>query len=147
VLLQHPDDLIFREPCSLHLSVLQEGRTLNPRGGKSQWQVNTLVFLRTRRAFPSARQATGEGQRSRGLPFAIVGQQSPEAFLSAIFFHRGRRAIFERGDTRSAEGLRRNALDRPLATLASCQYASTPHEVEECPLPGSPMFEKPKLSS
>jgi len=24
VLLQHPDDLIFREPCSLHLSVLQE---------------------------------------------------------------------------------------------------------------------------
>jgi hypothetical protein len=43
VLLQHPDDLIFREPCSLHLSVLQEGRTLNPRGGKSQWQV-TLPF-------------------------------------------------------------------------------------------------------
>ena len=39
-LLQHPDDLIFREPCSLHLSVLQEGRTLNPRGGKSQWQVS-----------------------------------------------------------------------------------------------------------
>src|ERR1700733_13745126 len=38
-LLQHPDDLIFREPCSLHLSVLQEGRTLNPRGEKSQWQV------------------------------------------------------------------------------------------------------------
>jgi hypothetical protein len=28
VLLQHPNDLIFREPCSLHLSVLQEGRTL-----------------------------------------------------------------------------------------------------------------------
>src|ERR1700677_3422109 len=41
VLLQHPDDLIFREPCSLHLSVLQEGRTLNPRGGKSQWQVSS----------------------------------------------------------------------------------------------------------
>src|ERR1700678_2260940 len=39
VLLQHPDDLIFREPCSLHLSVLQEGRTLNSPGGKSQWQV------------------------------------------------------------------------------------------------------------
>jgi hypothetical protein len=46
VLLQHPDDLIFREPCSLHLSVLQEGRTLNPRGGKSQWQVNLYKFLR-----------------------------------------------------------------------------------------------------
>src|ERR1700733_7133445 len=40
VLLQHPDDLIFREPCLLHLSVLQEGRTLNPHGGKSQWQVS-----------------------------------------------------------------------------------------------------------
>src|ERR1700735_551282 len=43
VLLQHPDDLIFREPCSLHLSVLQEGRTLNPRGGKSQWQVTSAA--------------------------------------------------------------------------------------------------------
>jgi hypothetical protein len=40
VLLQNPDDLLFREPCSLHLPVLQEGQTLNPPGGKSQWQVN-----------------------------------------------------------------------------------------------------------
>jgi hypothetical protein len=40
VLLQYPNDLIFREPCSLHLSVLQEGRTLNSPGGKSQWQVS-----------------------------------------------------------------------------------------------------------
>jgi hypothetical protein len=40
MLLQHPDDLIFREPCSLHLSVLQEGRQTNPRGGNSQWQVS-----------------------------------------------------------------------------------------------------------
>src|ERR1700733_12264984 len=45
VLLQHPDDLIFREPCSLHLSVLQEGRTLNPRGGKSQRQVSPMLGL------------------------------------------------------------------------------------------------------
>src|ERR1700733_11439783 len=43
VLLQHPDDLIFREPRSLHLSVLQEARTLNPRGGKSQRQVNPFL--------------------------------------------------------------------------------------------------------
>jgi hypothetical protein len=43
VLLQHPDDLIFREPRSLHLSVLQEARTLNPRGGKSQRQVSHLA--------------------------------------------------------------------------------------------------------
>jgi hypothetical protein len=40
VLLQHPDDLIFRKPCSLHLSVLQEGQTLNPPGEKSQSQVS-----------------------------------------------------------------------------------------------------------
>jgi hypothetical protein len=30
VLLQHPDELIFREPCSLHPSVLQEGLTKSP---------------------------------------------------------------------------------------------------------------------
>jgi hypothetical protein len=56
VLLQHPNDLIFREPCSLHLSVLQEGRTLNPRGGKSQGQVkvdhiNKWSQLKGRRRF------------------------------------------------------------------------------------------------
>jgi hypothetical protein len=44
-------------------------------------------------------------------------------FLTAIFFHRGRRAIFSRGDTRSADGCGRNEPDWPLATLASCQYA------------------------
>src|ERR1700733_15894761 len=55
-------------------------------------------------------------------------------FLTAIFFHRNRRAIFERGDTRSTEGLWRNEPDWPLATLASCQYALTPYEVKECPL-------------
>jgi hypothetical protein len=31
--------LLFREPCSLHLSVLQKGRTLNPRRENSQGQV------------------------------------------------------------------------------------------------------------
>ncbi len=30
VLLQHPDDLIFREPCSLHLSVLQRPDSKSP---------------------------------------------------------------------------------------------------------------------
>jgi hypothetical protein len=39
VLLRNPDDLLFREPRSLPLSVLLKRRTLNPRGGKSQWQV------------------------------------------------------------------------------------------------------------
>ena len=36
---QHPNDLLFREPRSLHLSVLFQGQTLNPREGKSEWQV------------------------------------------------------------------------------------------------------------
>jgi hypothetical protein len=45
VLPQHPNDLLFREPCSLHLSVLQEGRTLDPNGGKSQWQVKVTFKL------------------------------------------------------------------------------------------------------
>jgi hypothetical protein len=30
VLLQHPDDLIFREPCSLHQSVLQRPDSKSP---------------------------------------------------------------------------------------------------------------------
>src|SRR6202044_391069 len=47
-------------------------------------------------------------------------------FLTAIFFHRGRRAVFERGDTRSADGGGRNEPDWPFATVASCQYALTP---------------------
>ena len=38
MLLQRSDNLLFREPCSLHLSVLS-GRTLTPLGGKTQWQV------------------------------------------------------------------------------------------------------------
>jgi predicted HTH transcriptional regulator len=42
VLLQHRNDLLFREPCSLHQSVLRLGRTLTPLGGKTQWQVKRL---------------------------------------------------------------------------------------------------------
>src|ERR1700729_3039096 len=52
----------------------------------------------------------------------------------AIFAHRHRRAIFERGDTRCAEGLGRNEPDWPFATLANRQYALAPYEVKECPL-------------
>jgi hypothetical protein len=55
-------------------------------------------------------------------------------FLTAIFFHRNRRAIFERGNTRSAESLGRNEPDRPFATLASYQYALTLYVVKERPL-------------
>src|SRR5271156_5042209 len=55
-------------------------------------------------------------------------------FLTAIFFYRSWRAIFERGHTRSAEGFGRNESNWPFATLASCQYALTPYEVKECAL-------------
>jgi superfamily I DNA/RNA helicase len=51
VLLQHAHDLLFREPCSLHLSVLFQGRTLNPRGGNSQWQVSSLKSEKEEAAF------------------------------------------------------------------------------------------------
>ena len=54
---------------------------------------------------------------------------------AAIFFHRNRRAIFERGNTGSAEGLGWNEPNCPFATLASYQYALTLYVVKECPLP------------
>jgi hypothetical protein len=34
-----PNDLLFREPCSRHLSVLRRAGTLTPCGEKTQWQV------------------------------------------------------------------------------------------------------------
>ncbi len=43
VLLQHRNDLLFRKPCSLHQSVLRQGRTLTPFGGKTQWQVKSYA--------------------------------------------------------------------------------------------------------
>src|SRR3546814_5170302 len=39
LLLQHADDLLFCEPCSLHSSVLPSGQTLIKLGGKSGGQV------------------------------------------------------------------------------------------------------------
>jgi hypothetical protein len=39
VLPQHPDNLLFREPDPLHRPSPYVGRTLTPRGGKTQWQV------------------------------------------------------------------------------------------------------------
>src|SRR5215813_11945816 len=40
VLAQNRNDLLFREPATLHRPSLQHGRTLILRGGKTQWQVN-----------------------------------------------------------------------------------------------------------
>ncbi|MCB4863139.1 hypothetical protein K7W03_26555, partial [Sphingobium sp. PNB] len=42
LLLQHADDLLFCEPCSLHSSVLPSGQTLIKLGGKSGGQVKQI---------------------------------------------------------------------------------------------------------
>src|SRR4051794_32093770 len=39
VLTQNCNDLLFREPDPLHRPSSRGSRTLNPRGGKTQWQV------------------------------------------------------------------------------------------------------------
>ena len=41
MLAQNRNDLLFREPATLHRPSLQPGRTLIPRGGKTQWQVTS----------------------------------------------------------------------------------------------------------
>ena len=45
MLAQYRDDLFFREPDPLHRPSLQWGRTLNRRGGKTQWQVTPPIEL------------------------------------------------------------------------------------------------------
>ncbi len=45
VLAQNPNDLLFREPATLHRPSLQQGRTLILRGGKIQWQVSHVPDL------------------------------------------------------------------------------------------------------
>jgi hypothetical protein len=40
VLAQNRNDLLFREPNPLHRPSPLGGRTLTPRGGKTQWQVS-----------------------------------------------------------------------------------------------------------
>jgi hypothetical protein len=49
----------------------------------------------------------------------------------AIFFHRSRRAIFERRYARSAESFRRNEPNGAFATLASYEYALALYVVKE----------------
>jgi hypothetical protein len=100
------------------------------------------MILRSPRRTPLRRHSLIWAIASPRTKLPNSGQKRPsrrasrvqKRFLTAIFFHRGRRAIFERGDTRSAEGLGRNEPDGPFATLASCQYALTPYEVKERPL-------------
>src|SRR3546814_12166692 len=44
LLLQHADDLLFCEPCSLHSSVLPSGQTLIKLGGKSGGDRKSVVW-------------------------------------------------------------------------------------------------------
>jgi hypothetical protein len=60
MLAQHRDDLLFREPDTLHRRSLQQGRTLILRGGKTQWQVTTLKE-RTQTHRPATRSADLSG--------------------------------------------------------------------------------------
>jgi hypothetical protein len=50
----------------------------------------------------------------------------------AIFFHRSRRAIFERRYARSAQSFRSDEARGALATLASHEYALALYVVKEC---------------
>jgi hypothetical protein len=53
-------------------------------------------------------------------------------FLTVVIFaHRSRRATFERGDARSADGFGRNEPDEVFATLASFNYALAPDMLKE----------------
>ena len=52
----------------------------------------------------------------------------------AIFAHRGRRATFERGDARSADGFGRNESNEVFATFASYKHASALDVLKQGPL-------------
>src|SRR6266702_8165582 len=86
VLAQNPNDLLFREPATLHRPSLQQGRTLILRGGKTQWQVtgtqvrspictvSSLPFLIQRctvlKDTPSLRAAFALLLRAKGCGFS-----------------------------------------------------------------------------
>src|SRR5580692_4089918 len=101
------------------------------------------ITLRSPRGTPLRRHSLIFSIASLRTKLPNSGQKRPprrmtrvqkRCLAAAILAHQRRRAIFERGDARSADGLGRNEPDWPLATLASCQYALTPYEVKECTL-------------
>ena len=61
-----------------------------------------------------------------------LDDEDSEALLTAaIFAHRSRRTIFERGDARGAGGLRRNEQYRSLASAASSQHTLAEYKFKE----------------
>jgi hypothetical protein len=99
VLLQHPDDLIFREPCSLHLSVLQEGRTLNP--------VEENLSGRSTRAVPRVR--AGARLENRPSQDAAVRQTLGERIAAVRRFDYGPNAFVQRRETSVQSSLRESS--------------------------------------
>jgi hypothetical protein len=104
LLFQHPNDLLFREPRSLHLSVLFQGRTPNPRGGKSQWRSNVGYFIFRREIF----DYINDGEELGHQPFdrlITTGKSMAyryEGFWRAMDTLRDRQILeemVERGDT------------------------------------------------
>ena len=90
------------------------------------------MILRSLRRTPLSRHSLIFAIASPRTKLPNSGQKRPsrrmtrvqKRFLTvAISAHRGRRAAFERGDARSADGFGRNELDEMLATLASYNYA------------------------
>ena len=107
---QRPDDLLFREPCSVHLSALQEGRTLNPPGGKSQWQVS----------LPPVHRAGLEGQQR------VEGGQSTVDFDNLPhnkgYYHTVYAGPFGRGG--SGDDARRALQQSPISQVLASQVQS-----------------------
>src|ERR1700729_120262 len=100
------------------------------------------MILRSLRGTPLRRNSLNLAITSPRVKLPNSGRKSPsrrasrvqKRFLTAIVFHRGRRALFERGDTRRAKGLWRNEPNWPLAALASYQYALALYVIKEYPL-------------
>jgi hypothetical protein len=101
------------------------------------------TILRSLRRTPLSRHSLIFAIASPRTKLPNSGQKRPSRrmtrvqnrFLTvAIFAHRGRRATFQRGDARSADGFGRNEPDEVFATLASYNYALALDMLEEGPL-------------
>jgi hypothetical protein len=98
------------------------------------------MILRSQRRTPLRRHSLIFAIASPRTKLPNSGQKRPsrrmtrvqKRFLTVtIFFHRNRRATFERACASSAEGLRPNKPDRMFTPLADDEYALAPYVVKE----------------
>jgi hypothetical protein len=97
--------------------------------------------LRSLRRTPLSRHSLIFAIASPRTKLPNSGQKRPsrrmtrvqKRFLVAIFAHRGRRATFECGDARSADGFSRNEPDAAVTAPASYQNAFAPDMLKEGP--------------